>query len=214
MRPICLRCQRPLRACLCAWVRPTANRLPVLVLQHPQEAGHAKGSLPLLQCSLARCTVQVGAHFEATALEAWLGTPGSSLLLYPDAAGAAGAPGHPDAPGAAAGPRGALPAPARLVVLDGTWRQARVLLRAHPLLQALPRWELPVVAPPRYAIRRAHLPAQRSTLEAACTALGVLEARPAHYAPLLEAFSAWVGEVAARAEAGRRLSAARPGAGS
>lgn len=205
MRPICPRCQRPLRACLCAWVRPTANRLPVLVLQHPQEAGHAKGSLRLLQCSLAHCTVQVGEHFETEALNAWLGPPGSSLLLYPDAA---------DAPGAAAWPRGALPAPARLVVLDGTWRQARGLLHAHPLLQALPRWGLPDMAPPRYAIRRAHLPAQRSTLEAACTALGVLEARPAHYVPLLEAFSAWVDEVAARAEAGRRFSAARPGAGS
>ena len=211
MRPICLRCQRPLRACLCAWVRPTANRLPVLVLQHPQEAGHAKGSVRLLQCSLAHCTVQVGDHFDAAALKAWLGPPGSSLLLYPDAPGA---PGGPDAADAAAGPPGAPRTPARLVVLDGTWRQARGLLRAHPLLQALPRWGLPVVAPPRYWIRRAHLPAQRSTLEATCTALGVLEARPAHYAPLLEAFSGWVSQLAARAEAGCPLSAACPGAGS
>lgn len=211
MRPICLRCQRPLPACLCAWVRPTANRLPVLVLQHPQEARHAKGSVRLLQCSLAHCTVQVGDHFDPAALAAWLGAAGSSLLLYPDAAEATA---QADAAVALAGPSDLPPVPARLVLLDGTWRQARGLLRAHPVLQALPRWGLPDVAPPRYAIRRAHLPAQRSTLEAACTALGVLEARPAHYAPLLEAFSAWVGEVAARAEAGRRLSAARPGAGS
>ncbi|GCL63080.1 DTW domain-containing protein [Rubrivivax pictus] len=177
-------------ACLCAWVRPIANRLPLLVLQHPQEAAQAKGSLRLLGLSLSACRVQVGDSFDPAALTAWLGPPGSSLLLYPDA------------PGAPPRPADALPQPAQLVLLDGTWRQARALLRRHPALQALPRWALPAVAPSRYRIRRAQQPAQRSTLEAACTALGQLEDRPAHYAPLLAAFSGWVDAVAARAEAG------------
>lgn len=191
MRPLCPRCQRPLPACLCAWVRPTANRLPVLVLQHPQEAGQAKGSVRLLGLSLQACTVQVGDAFDPAALAAWLGLPGASLLLYPDAP-AALAPAWP------------VPMPQRLVLLDGTWRQARGLLRSHPALQALPRWALPDLAPPRYSIRRAQQPGQRSTLEAACTALGLLEGRPAHYAPLLDAFSGWVSQVAARAMAGSR----------
>jgi DTW domain-containing protein YfiP len=172
-------------------VRPTANRLPVLVLQHPQEAAQAKGSVRLLGLSLQACTVQVGEAFDPAALAAWLGPPGASLLLYPDA------------PGAAPPREGPLPMPARLVLLDGTWRQARGLLRSHPALQALPRWALPDLAPPRYGIRRAQHAAQRSTLEAACAALGLLEGRPAHYAPLLDAFSGWVAQVAARAAAGR-----------
>lgn len=190
MRPVCPRCHLPLPACLCAWVRPTANWLPLLVLQHPQEAAQAKGSLRLLGLSLSACRVQVGESFDAAALAAWLGPPGSSWLLYPDA---------PGAPPAADG----LPQPAQLVLLDGTWRQARALLRRHPALQALPRWALPGVAPSRYRIRRAQQPMQRSTLEAACAALGLLEGRPAHYAPLLAAFSGWVDAVAARAGAGR-----------
>jgi len=219
MRPICPRCHRPLRACLCAWVRPTANRLPLLVLQHPQEARHAKGSVRLLRCSLADCTVQVGERFDAGALAAWLGPPGSSLLLYPDASDTP--PGAP--PGAPLGtlskvpPAAAttLPTLARVVLLDGTWRQARGLLRNHALLQALPRWALPALAPSRYAIRRAHQPAQRSSLEAACAALGLLEGRQALYAPLLEAFSAWVAGMAAEAASGSSgVSAARPAAGS
>jgi DTW domain-containing protein len=205
MRPICPRCQRPLRACLCAWVRPTTNRLPVLVLQHPQEAGHAKGSVRLLQRSLSDCRVLVGDRFDPEALAHWLGPPGGSLLLYPDA---------PGLPAMQASPAAPLPSPARLVLLDGSWRQARSMLHRHPLLQALPRWALPVLAPSRYAIRRAHQPAQRSTLEAACAALGLLEGRMAHYIPLLDGFSAWVAQLAAEAEAGRRLSAARPAAGS
>lgn len=193
MRPICPRCHLPLPACLCAWVRPTTNRLPMLVLQHPQEAAQAKGSLRLLGLSLSACRVQVGDAFDPAALAAWLGPPGRSWLLYPGALVATGAPSVVEA----------CPRPAQLVLLDGTWRQARSLLRTHPALQALPRWSLPDLAPSRYRIRRAQQPAQRSTLEAACAALGLLEDRPAHYAPLLAAFSGWVDAVAARAEAGR-----------
>lgn len=210
-RPICRHCQRPLRACLCAWAVPTANTLPVLVLQHPQEAGHAKNSVRLLRLSLAQCRVEVGEVFDPPALAGWLGdqlsdqvgdaAAGGSLLLFPD---------PPAARAAAMPPPRALPRPARLVLLDGTWRQARALLRANPLLQRLPRWGLPDLPPVRYAIRRAHRPGQRSTLEAACAALGLLEDRPAFYAPLLDGFSAWVAAEQARSALPGPLSAARP----
>jgi DTW domain-containing protein YfiP len=90
----------------------------------------------LLGLSLQACTVQVGEAFDPAALAAWLGPPGASLLLYPDA---------PGTPPGLADPQ---PMPARLVLLDGTWRQARSLLRTHPLLRALPRWGLPAVASP------------------------------------------------------------------
>lgn len=195
MRPLCPRCQRPLRACLCQWVVPTLNRLPLLVLQHPQEATHAKGTVRLLRLCLAQCQVEVGERFDAAALGGWLGARGSSVLLFPDAPGATGAAGQQ-------GPA-ALPQPVqRLVLLDGTWRQARRLLQANPLLQALPRCALQTPPPSRYAIRRAQRPEQRSSLEAACLALGALEARPAHYAPLLAAFSAWVASPAAVGQPG------------
>lgn len=192
-RPICPHCARPQRACLCAWAVPTANTLPVLVLQHPQEAAHAKNSVRLLRLSLAQCRVEVGEVFDAQALAGWLGhgDDGASLLLFPDPPGSAVAALLTGCTPAT------LPCPARLVLLDGTWRQARALLRDNPLLQWLPRWGLPDLAPPRYTIRRAHRPGQRSTLEAACAALGLLEGRPAHYTPLLDAFSAWVATQAA-----------------
>jgi DTW domain-containing protein YfiP len=186
-----------LRACLCAWAVPTANNLPLLVLQHPQEAAHAKNSVRLLRLSLAQCRVAVGEVFDPAALAGWLGE--GSLLLFPDA------PGNHAAAAPASTTPGALPCPTRLVLLDGTWRQARALLRTNPLLQRLPRWGLPVLDAPRYAIRRAHRPDQRSTLEAACAALGLLEGRPAFYGLLLDGFSAWVA-----AEQARSVSVARP----
>jgi len=106
----------------------------------------------------------------------------------------ADAPGAPKGPLAVRPPQVPLDAPThwRLVLLDGTWRQAHRLLHAHPGLQRLPRWPLASPPPSRYAVRKARREDQRSTLEATCLALGALEGRPAHYAPLLAAFDGWV----------------------
>lgn len=193
MRPVCPRCALPVPACLCRWITPTANRVPLLVLQHPQEVDQAKGSVRLLRLSLAQCHCAAVESIDALGLTARLA--------------AAAGQGHPQ-PACAApvllfpgGDPGADPWPpvtGPLVLLDGTWRQARRLLNASPVLQALPRWALPTPPPARYTIRRAQRPEQRSSLEAACLALGLLEDRPAHYQPLLAAFDGWVASVAAR----------------
>lgn len=180
-RPVCPRCQLPLRSCLCAWVRPLHNRVPLLVLQHPAEAAQAKNSLRLLRLSLSACRCEVTEQLDAALLAAWLGP--HAVLLYPGPASTHAPP---------------LPAePGPLVLLDGTWRQTRRLLALNPALQALPRCPLPAMPPPRYLIRKAQRPEHRSTLEAAVLALGALEGRADHYAPLLQAFEGWVAAQAA-----------------
>ena len=210
-RARCVSCQRPLSSCLCCWICPTAQALSVLVLQHPAERAQAKGSVRLLQLSLQPCQVEVGEYFDPVALAGWLAAPGNaapaalklplplplplqppprSLLLYPVE------PGDPAAT--------VLTLPLadlarwRLVLLDGTWRQTRQLLRLNPLLQVLPRWALPAPPPSRYAIRRAQRPEQRSTLEAACLALAALQGDAERFAPLLAAFDGWVAAELAR----------------
>jgi DTW domain-containing protein YfiP len=197
MRPVCPRCALPVPSCLCRWVTPTANRVPLLVLQHPQEVDQAKGSVRLLRLSLAQCHCAAVESIDAPSLAARLAAAAGQgprplattapVLLFPG-----GDPGG----GPGADPWQSVTGP--LVLLDGTWRQARRLLAASPVLQALPRWALPAPPPARYTIRRAQRPEQRSTLEAACLALGLLEDRRAHYQPLLAAFDAWVASVAAR----------------
>lgn len=177
-RAVCAHCQRPLRSCLCRWITPTANRVPLHVLQHPLEHGHAKGSLPLLRLSLGQCTVEMAEVFSAEEQARWL-QPGT-WLLYP----------HDDT--AAPVPEPSIDEVRQLLLLDGTWRKTRKLLHLNPALQQLPRYALPAPPPSRYGIRKAQQPEQRSTLEAACLALGQLEQRPAHYEPLLQAFSNWI----------------------
>lgn len=184
-RPICPACHLPQRTCLCAWLRPTPNAVEVLILQHPLEANQAKGSARLLALSLQRCRMVVAEALDAAALADWLGPDdtaiGDTVLLYPATASAPGPIAEPTV------------MPRRLVVLDATWRKSLRLLHLNPRLQALPRW--PLVDPPaaRYgALRKAALPQQLSTLEATCLALAQIEADAPRYAPLLDAFGAWV----------------------
>lgn len=191
-RPLCERCALPLRTCVCALVTRVANEVDVLVLQHPDEVREAKGSARLLRLSLARCHVVVGEVFEPAALLPLLGGDVSgSALLYPS-----DTRGDRDAPSSG----GPAARPARLVVLDGTWRKCARMLRANALLQSLPRWTLHPAAPARYgALRKAPRPSQLSTLEATCAALADIEGASLRYAPLLDAFDRFVADGAARA---------------
>jgi DTW domain-containing protein YfiP len=175
-RPTCPHCARPLRTCLCAWIRPSHNHIDLLILQHPLEVGHAKGSATLLRLSLANCRLVVGERFEPDELQALLGE--DCALLYPSDA---------DAPASVS----ATP-PARLVLLDGTWRKSRKMLWLNPALQRLPRISLDQAGPSRYRIRKAQRPGQLATLEAACVALQQLERRAQPYAGLLDAFDSLV----------------------
>eukprot|EP01136_Pigoraptor_vietnamica_P003149 Opistho-1_new@32009 len=163
-RPLCARCQRPQNACLCGFIRPVANEVELLLLQHPLEQREAKGTARLLQLSLARSRLLVGERFEAAALAA---EDRPSVLLYP-----------PDALDAAPAFEAAVhPGPLRLLVLDATWRKSRKMLHLNPWLQTLPRLALGGVLPPsRYgAIRKAHALHQLSTFEASLLALQQLE---------------------------------------
>lgn len=182
-RARCPRCERPVVDCLCPWIVPIANDVPVLVLQHPREARQAKGSTRLLALSLARCRVEVGERFDAAVLG---GVP--SWLLYP---------AYPALPRslADAPPPAAPAADHQLVVLDATWRKSRRMLFEHPWLATLPRCSLTELPASRYAaIRRAEAADQRSTLEATCLALQQLEDAAPRYAPLLQAFEGFVAQ--------------------
>jgi DTW domain-containing protein len=127
-----------------------------------------------------------GEDFDASELGALLNAGGRTpVLLFPETPDEKSL-GIPPPPPFAAGLPG--PSALRLVVLDGTWRKSRKMLYLNPVLQTLPRLALRDLPPSHYHIRKAHLPDQLSTLEAAALALEQLEDRPGHCAPLLDAF--------------------------
>ena len=190
-RALCARCQRPVSACICAWVAPLDTRVELLILQHPMETNNAKGSARLLQLSVGRSVLAVGETFAPDALFLLLYAGSRSpVLLYPDLPGER-------ALGLAAPPLLAAalldnPASLRLVVLDGTWRKSRKMLYQNPLLQCLPRLALNDVPASHYLIRKAHAADQLSTLEASCYALAQLDGGMPAVQPLLDAFDRFV----------------------
>ncbi|MDI1237717.1 MAG: DTW domain-containing protein [Polaromonas sp.] len=202
-RPHCPRCLRPQNVCICAWVTPVLHEVEVLILQHPLEVDHPKGSARLLHLSLPRSRMVTGEVFADAALlaapfevsgaaGAVAHAPRHNILLYPDIRQDQ-APGFPPPP---ALPAGWLREPSRLrlIVLDGTWRKSRKMLHLSPPLQALPRLSLWEPTASSYRIRKAHRPGQLSTLEATCAALMQLEGDRGKFEPLLTAFDAFVAQ--------------------
>ena len=180
-RATCPRCLRPRKTCLCDLVHPIDTDTEVLILQHPREFGHPKGSAQLLHLSLARSALWVGETYDRVQLaQRPAAGDKSSVLLYPPS------DAYPCRRVSAAC---LAPAGTRLVVLDGTWRKTRKLLHLNPRRRQLPHLALEPAGDGAYPMRKARLPHQRSTLEATCQALAEIEGCAQRLRPLQRAFA-------------------------
>ncbi len=198
-RAHCYRCDKPALLCLCARIARVANRTPIVILQHKRESRHALNTVRIADLGLARCDVRVVPASARSGAELPDWAPAGAGLLYPG----------PDARELA----GLEPAerPRSLVVIDGTWHQARALFRDHAWLRALPRYRLTPQQPSRYRIRREPRPAYLSTIEAISAALGVLEPELCT-TPLVSAFEQLIDDQIQQSREGRapRKRALRP----
>jgi DTW domain-containing protein len=178
-RASCAACLRPQRACICGCIQRVASEVEVLILQHPSEVLHAKGTARLLHLCLPNSRIVVGEVFDEYALQTLLNEGGKqSVLLYPTDC-------EQPLVGAALNQ-------IRLVVLDATWQNSRRLLRLNPLLQTLPRAAFKNPETTRYsAIRIAHAPHQLSTIEATGAMLAQLD-KGFDTQPLLAAFDDFI----------------------
>lgn len=188
-RQICPQCLRASRACICACVHPVQNQIEVLILQHPAETNHVKGSARLLHLCLSHSAIMIAEVFDETSLQQVLVRDGKqSVLLYPDTVGLPAAP-------KLTAPNHTTPkltthesSKLRLVIIDASWRHSKQILLNNPLLQSLPRYALSDVPASRYQIRHAHGEDQLSTLEACTYALMQLEDTATKFDALLRAF--------------------------
>lgn len=173
-RPRCERCQRPVSHCLCAHIPAVANQTQVLVLQHPDEAKHPLNTAKLAVLGLQNAQLWVGEYFPQ--LEETIASQRQAWLLFPagDSACVRAEPGKHDNP-------------SMLIVPDGTWRKARHIIRANPVLRSLPHLSLPPGAPSEYRVRRASEPAAVATIEALVRALEQVEPQQ-DFQPLLRPF--------------------------
>ncbi len=162
----CARCYLPTRLCLCAHVPRLDTRTAFLVIRHNKEREKSSNTVRLAALALPRCEVLTyGAPdqpFDASVLE----TPDTWLLF----------------PGAAPPPADT-PPPKRLVVVDGSWGQARRMVQRLPALRRLPGLSLPPPPPHTRRLRRPPHPEGMSTLEAMAGAVALLEGAE-HASPL------------------------------
>lgn len=161
-RQTCFVCLKPRSTCVCASIVPIDNRTGVFVLQHPKERGHPIGTARFVELGLRNSEVVVAAN-AARDLCAPIDVPPRTGLLFPRA----------DARDLEEVP--AAERPEHLVVLDGTWAQARALYRRNPWLQSLPHYQLSPASPSRYRIRKEPSPEYVSTIESVLLALTALE---------------------------------------
>ncbi len=162
----CSRCNLPLHLCLCADIPRVETRTRILLLQHVLEAGKRSNTGRVATLALPHSQLMLyGAPGEALDV-ALLSEPGT-WLLFPD-----GQPAPPEAP-----------PPRQLVVLDGSWSQARRMTQRISVLRSLPRLVLPPLPPGTLKLRDPSHPSGMSTLDAVARAVAALEG-PEVAAPL------------------------------
>lgn len=151
-----------------------------MFLQHPREYRMPIGTARMTNLGLANSELHVGADLDVhPRVRALTTNPEGTALLFPGP----GAVEPEDFPG---GP------PSTLVVLDGTWIQARKMLERSECLQRLPRVGFTPPAPGAYRIRREPAAHCLATVEAVVQVLGRLEHDAERFTPLLAAFEQMV----------------------
>lgn len=159
----CPGCWLPLALCLCAELPRLAVRTRVVVMMHRREAATSSNTGRLAARVLEGASVRVrglarGDESDPAPLPA-----GRRLVLFPAAEARLLTPADAEGEGVV------------LLVPDGTWAQARRLLRRDDIFQGAEVVTLPPPGPSRYGLRRHAREGSVCTLEAVGQALAILE---------------------------------------
>ncbi len=177
-REVCLTCRRPRRVCWCDAVTTVPSQTRVVFIQHPREA-----KVPISTCRMAhRSLPNSEMHVALTAvgspaLEALCAQEGVAVLFPSDSAVDVTQVERP---------------PHTLVVVDGTWANAKKIVQNCPLLSQLPRVAFTPETPGNYRIRKEPEAHCYSTIEAVAYVLERLEKAPGRFAPVLSVFNRMV----------------------
>jgi hypothetical protein len=193
----CPHCAKPLPLCICDSVTPIESRRSLLILQHPQEQDRALGTARLTTLHFKNAVLKIGLSWPSLskALGRPVADPSRWAVLYLGSAKVADL--DTDAEIVALDRKGQLEDNQRtilkgiegIVLLDGTWSQAKALWWRNPWMLKCQR----VILGPRRAsaygqLRREPRRDGLSTIEAAAMLLAGLEKRPEIAATLNRSF--------------------------
>ena len=178
-RPFCYRCWRTKILCLCNRVRVVDNPVEILYLQHPNERTMPFNTARLAHLSLTRSRLVHGLRFDGTpTIRDLLPRKEKVGILFPS----------PVAKDLGEAPRDL----ETLVIIDGTWREAKKIIYLSPTLLEFPHYAFVPEKPSNYRIRKEPKDEFISTIEATVTALRILDRDPSKYQELLDLFDRMV----------------------
>src|SRR5712672_4438041 len=183
----CPRCLKPQPLCVCDSVTQVPSRLSLLILQHPQEQDRALGTARLTALHLKNAVVKIGLSWPSLsrALGRPVADPSRWAVLYLGSAKVADL--QTDREVVAINRKGEIEDHQRailkdiegIVLLDGTWSQAKALWWRNAWMLKCQRVILGPSRPSRYGrLRREPRRDGLSTIEAAAMLLSTLEKRP------------------------------------
>jgi len=155
-RLVCDGCSFLVTQCVCQWIPSINNPLPVVVIQDPREAKHAKNTLtllrlvlPSLRCISTQSREELHAALDVLPLDRW-------RLVFPNEGSSPLEQVTEEEKSEVEG----------IVLIDATWRKAKRLFLSTPKLQTMISWHF--VSPPHnnYVIRKSPKEEALSTLEA------------------------------------------------
>jgi len=182
----CPRCGKPPALCICDGVTPIDNRIALLILQHPQEQDRTLGTARLAAHHFRKAEVKTGLSWPSLSRilgrpadpQRWavlyLGSVKPADLLPGLEVVAVDRKGQPEAD-----QESALAHIEGIILLDGTWSQAKALWWRNAWMLKCRRVVLNPARPSRYGgLRREPRSDGLSTIEAAGLLLSRLEHRP------------------------------------
>jgi DTW domain-containing protein YfiP len=183
----CPHCGKPMPLCICDSVKPIENRIALLILQHPQEQDRALGTARLTARHFKDAVARIGLSWASLskALGRPVADPSRWAVLYLGSAKVANL--DTDAEVVAIDRKGQLEPNQRsilgriegIVLLDGTWSQAKALWWRNAWMLKCQRVILGPRQPSRYGqLRREPRRDGLATIEAAGMLLAALEKRP------------------------------------
>jgi DTW domain-containing protein len=183
----CPNCHKPLPLCICDSITPIENRIALLILQHPQEQDRALGTARLLALHFKNAVLKIGLSWPSLskALGRQVADPQRWAVLYLGSAKVADLDTDRDI--VAIDRKGEVEDNQRailkdiegIVLLDGTWSQAKALWWRNAWMLKCRRVILGPAKPSAYGkLRREPRRDGLSTIEAAAMLLAALEKRP------------------------------------
>ncbi|HEY3793620.1 MAG TPA: tRNA-uridine aminocarboxypropyltransferase [Bradyrhizobium sp.] len=183
----CPQCHKPVPLCICDSIEPIESSISLLILQHPQEQDRALGTARLTALHFKDAVVKIGLSWPSLskALGRPVADPSRWAVLYLGSAKVADLDTERDI--VAIDRKGEVEDHQRailddiegIVLLDGTWSQAKALWWRNAWMLKCQRVILNPAHPSRYGkLRREPRRDGLSTIEAAAMLLAGLEKRP------------------------------------